>query len=537
MRRQEYRSCDTKDNIKVINVFQISLLLLLVTKVSNGESDDVVLSGDNAVIPTVSVTMNSPTLDLKPETTNQCFYANRMLCLNKLNSTVDRLYDEKCECFPHPTIPKSLICCNITDITKVTSCIADKIINETSWTNVHIYNATFTELNVSDKFWKLLDSLIITDGTIKNITSDFKKFSLLKCLNVSNNNLIDINERAFKELTHLGMLDISHNNLSVMPRITHHQNNLFIDIRGNSAMLCKSVLEAIDRVGYKFVAPDTTYCVANSTYSWFNTTETIPIRQLERVKQLQAECPSIPGHGNCTCESERMSYSSESHSLETNHLIFTVKVDCSGLQLKELPKKLPANTLSLNVSNNFIKSLSEFNTNKEYSNILRLYADNNLISDITEIEGTNFIAQFQILFLKNNKLKAIPFYIIANTLDRNPSGRTVHLGGNRLTCDCYAAKEVKKWLVERQVHIIDYDQIYCDNMPNQKLVDLSETKLCQSQHDWTDYIYFLIAAEVLMLMALIMKVSYDYWIFKTAGYLPWPANKMPKLPCDWLCES
>lgn len=74
-------------------------------------------------------------------------------------------------------------------------------------------------------------------------------------------------------------------------------------------------------------------------------------------------------------------------------------------------------------------------------------------------------------------------------------------------------------------------------MPDVKIVDLNEAKLCQSQHDWTDYIYYLIAAEVFMLVALIMKVSYDYWIFKTAGYLPWPANKMPKLPCDWLCES
>jgi hypothetical protein len=69
-----------------------------------------------------------------------------------------------------------------------------------------------------------------------------------------------------------------------------------------------------------------------------------------------------------------------------------------------------------------------------------------------------------------------------------------------------------------------------------KVVDLSEIKLCQSQHDWADYIYYLIAAEIILLLLLIFKVSYDYWVFKTAGYLPWPASKMPKLPCDWLCE-
>lgn len=92
------------------------------------------------------------------------------------------------------------------------------------------------------------------------------------------------------------------------------------------------------------------------------------------------------------------------------------------------------------------------------------------------------------------------------------------------------------WLLARQNHIPDCEQIMCENLV-QLVVDLSETKLCQSPHDWTDYIYFLIAGEVILLIALFTKVSYDYYIFKTAGYLPWPASRMPKLPCDWLCES
>jgi hypothetical protein len=123
-------------------------------------------------------------------------------------------------------------------------------------------------------------------------------------------------------------------------------------------------------------------------------------------------------------------------------------------------------------------------------------------------------------------------------LDRNPSGRLLFLQGNRLNCDCNSAKVLRLWLLSRQTHIKDIDGILCDNnLP--KVVDLSELKLCQSKpHDWADYIYFLIAIEIILLMLLIMKVSYDYWVFKTAGYLPWPASKMPKLPCEyWLCET
>lgn len=91
------------------------------------------------------------------------------------------------------------------------------------------------------------------------------------------------------------------------------------------------------------------------------------------------------------------------------------------------------------------------------------------------------------------------------------------------------------WLLTKVEHIQDYQEIMCDNM-RFKVVELDQSKLCQGQQDWTDYINYIITAEVLLLISLIAKVSYDYWVFKTAGYLPWPASKMPKLPCDWLCE-
>lgn len=77
---------------------------------------------------------------------------------------------------------------------------------------------------------------------------------------------------------------------------------------GNAAMLCKSVLELIERGSVNFVDPDSTSCLMNQTFNWFNSTDMMPLRQLERVKQLNSECPRIPNAGNCTCEPERMGY-------------------------------------------------------------------------------------------------------------------------------------------------------------------------------------------------------------------------------------
>lgn len=91
------------------------------------------------------------------------------------------------------------------------------------------------------------------------------------------------------------------------------------------------------------------------------------------------------------------------------------------------------------------------------------------------------------------------------------------------------------WLIENSKNIPDSKHLQCEENMG-PVVDLFESQVCHANRDWTDYIYYIIALEVLVLVLLISKVSYDYWVFKTAGYLPWPANKMPRLPCDWLCE-
>jgi hypothetical protein len=70
-----------------------------------------------------------------------------------------------------------------------------------------------------------------------------------------------------------------------------------------------------------------------------------------------------------------------------------------------------------------------------------------------------------------------------------------------------------------------------------QVMDLDHNKVCSYPRVWTDYINYIIAGEVVLLLLLISKVSYDYWVFRTAGYLPWPASKMPKMPCDWVFET
>lgn len=92
--------------------------------------------------------------------------------------------------------------------------------------------------------------------------------------------------------------------------------------RGNRGILCKSIIESTERGGVTFIEPDSTYCLMNQTFHWFNSTDTIPLRQLERMKQLHSECPTIPGVGSCKCEQERMTYLSVCNFIQNNSFQF-----------------------------------------------------------------------------------------------------------------------------------------------------------------------------------------------------------------------
>ncbi|XP_050099299.1 protein halfway [Anopheles aquasalis] len=456
---------------------------------------------------TSSTTSRMPVLP-----TIECYHALPSLCNERRSD---------CECNIDPAVPGALYCCNVTDINKAIACVTNAPETAT-WKYLHMRNVTVRELalNVSNRYLRMLHSLAITDGTIQRISTSFARFSSPVCVNFSNNNISELEPRAFRELRELTMLDLSFNNLSTIPPT----NGKFrLDIRGNVGMLCKSLLESL-KSGVKFKDPESTFCLTNRTFNWFNTTDSLQLHQLEMMQRVQDECPE-----NCTCELDRLNFDLNNTERKT----ITARVDCSGLGLTKFPEKLPSGTVTLNVSSNNITSLEALNS-APYASLLRLHADDNQIGSLSDLEGMDFISRFTLFSIRRNKLKTVQSYIFTKSLDL---GSYIFLEGNPMTCDCNAAKGFKNWLLSRKAQVPDHENIFCEGDTSlQQLVTIQESKLCQSQHDWTDYIYYLIAAEIMLLIALVCKVSYDYWIFKSAGYLPWPANKMPKLPCDCLCE-
>lgn len=447
-----------------------------------------------------------------PET---CFYAPPSACPSEKDYCRCKLTEDQ----------EGVVCCNVQRLFHLKEGLA--CIDTSNVLKMHIYNATLNEFNITleQPSMKMVKSVSITDGKIDRIVGMFARNTAISCLNFSNNALYDINNRSFVHLNKLGMVDLSHNNLSVVPNF-NKKGNISLDISDNRPLKCKSLMDAMNNTELHFVRGNETFCLFPKTFNWFNTTEQIPLRQVETYNELEKKSCSE----NCTCKAQRLDL------VQGKPPAFAVMVDCSGKQLTEMPTKLPPNTIALNISNNNITELKI--DGDIYENIRELDADNNQIKSILSLEGTKFIDNFVALSLRNNKLEGVPYYMLTNIFDRNSISRHVHLGLNKFKCDCTTAKTLKAWLVAKEKNIPDFAEIMCENLPSTKVIHLDQAKMCQHQdsQDWTDYIYYIITAEVLLLLCLIVKVSYDYWIFKTAGYLPWPASKMPKLPCDCLCE-
>ncbi|XP_063825982.1 protein halfway [Ostrinia nubilalis] len=457
----------------------------------------------------------------------------------------------------------------------------------------YLYNLTVLDASAND----LTEFPLSLVHSNKKISVDLSgelqdyQFPEPSCLNISSNNLTTAKlpslQRPFAYLYNLTVLDASANDLTEFPlSLVHSNKKISVDLSGNNYLPCKHFQRAMDANNSSlvtFLHYNQTFCALDLQFNWFKDVQVVQIDHLKIQKELNANCRKIkPAESNCSCVFERLelmgdevtnlvavdcsqrhltemptnlppntvklnvSYNNTTKPAESNcscvferlelmgdEVTNLVAVDCSQRHLTEMPTNLPPNTVKLNVSYNNITSLQAVGDDPTYEHLRQLFADYNDVSNIIALEGTKFIDNFMLFSIGHNKLKTIHTYVLSNRF--GTTGPKLSIAGNKIVCDCNAEKMIKPWLQENFKNIPDYKNLECqDNLG--PVVDLVESKVCHTPRDWTDYIYYIIGLEVLVLVLLISKVSYDYWIFKTAGYLPWPANKMPRLPCDWLCE-
>lgn len=231
-----------------------------------------------------------------------CFHVPAEFCELPKFTAADSPEDPRtplCPCKRHPSIPNSVVCCNVTSIDQAKQCLDLKGMGHSI--HLHIRNATMKELNMNNSWWRNFDRISITDGSVTKLTRALpKNENSLKCLNVSNNHLTSIDPRIFSTLTKLTVFDVSQNNLTQLPYVKHLQN-LTLNIRGNKLILCRVVQEAMQTLN--FTERNRSLCASNHTFQWFNMTDFIPISQLYVGQALEDICPKP-----CACHLNRWKY-------------------------------------------------------------------------------------------------------------------------------------------------------------------------------------------------------------------------------------
>lgn len=98
---------------------------------------------------------------------------------------------------------------------------------------VHIRNATLDVFNVSEVRWRMLKSLAITDGKINRLRGQFRMMTPIQCLNLSNNELREVENNSLTRLVQLTTLDLSYNKLTYLPALnTMNGREFWLDISG-----------------------------------------------------------------------------------------------------------------------------------------------------------------------------------------------------------------------------------------------------------------------------------------------------------------
>lgn len=213
-----------------------------------------------------------------------------------------------CPCKPHPFISNAVLCCNVTDLGRARECLGEQFGGQKfgQAAAIHIRNATLRTLNMANGWWRSFERISVTDGRIERLAKSFANMMQLQCLNVSNNNISEIDSRTFKAVKrhNFTVLDLSQNNLTQLPNVQQFPN-LTVNIRDNHGMLCKVVQEAVN-AGMNFAERNQSKCGSSHGFRWFNSTDLTLISQMYLDKELQRVCPR-----GCKCALNRISYAPE----------------------------------------------------------------------------------------------------------------------------------------------------------------------------------------------------------------------------------
>lgn len=226
---------------------------------------------------------------------------------------------------------------------------------------------------------------------------------------------------------------------------------------------------------------------------------------------------------NCTCGIAKSRVKFAHHEVKPRSL--EVAVVCSDLSITELPLFLPSNTISLDLSYNQISSLEKLSEqNPTYEKVTSLDLSHNLLNDLEGLE-TSWMKErgAHFLNLRENKLTELDLQTLEPIMARSQEGAKFFLAGNPWSCNCHNIKTFQEFLLKYNDIIVDGDEMRCEEYSGEALEQVDYKTICSS----TAYgLLVFCSLELLLLVAVIIKLTCDCVEYKRTGNLPWCARKL-----------
>ncbi|XP_023229968.1 slit homolog 2 protein-like [Centruroides sculpturatus] len=380
-----------------------------------------------------------------------------------------------------------------------------------------------------------LRELDLRENQLENLPEDvFQNLSSLRRLDLSLNRLTFLHEKIFLPLTRLTDLDLSYNNLTKLtgkislgsskyltylnlyntglrrwPVINWTQYNLTdVILSNNNFETVKLPIYTPNRVKiYLFNCKIRTIYIDDRRYGF-----QMPIYDLNNNKitcdhklqqfnfavksNIEVAKKIFPDIKDTKCFGE------ERNLLDNTSLVVIgnycpincecsaqdhhVMVNCSGKGIERIPEVLLPNATIVDLSNNYIKELSNVDC-VTWRNVTHLRLSNNSISNISDYV---ILPNLKCLLLDGNQLTQLPSGLM-NLIDVSTEFK-IHLSRNNWTCHCHS-RITKDWLLRNSQKIADFSDVFCTRnssfvsfteiISNEECTEIAEISLTSSVND------------------------------------------------------
>ena len=389
--------------------------------------------------------------------------------------------------------------------------------NELQWFDLCIFNQKLEVLDISEN--NINSIVCLTHG---------RTLPIISTLNLASNNLEELPMHLMDLVEDNAYIDLSNNRLNLItifevtllyfgrPKIfpykttIFYKNNqvtsVFVNLLPSQYVAMRPMFDSyrLDMTGNNLTCD----CTADDVYrilkdvnrttsneldikylkSW-QCSEPIYLRgrALMDVLPHDLRCPENIKHCPVACQCLKSKYDT------------SILVDCRKRGLTAVPPKIPCNTVTLDLTQNKIRSLSNLNEVKS-SRLSRIFLAQNELTKIPN-EFIPILIHLDELSLSGNLLAVIPYGF------KEMNHTKLSLGGNVLTCDCHA-KWLISWILSYRHNIVDIDDILCDS-GEQLMKKSQDTFICVLS---MAEIALIVVSTVVAVSVVLISLGYTYRI-------------------------